>query len=232
MHHVSGINDKKNVQAPFSMLHSQRLVTHQKLSRIRCPLRYESSTERSVTSSATDMESGEKPSETTKNYFTLLGIVPRFAVDDKELKSAYKTLMAGVHPDRFATKSEEERELKHTEASDITRAYGVIRDPLDRAVHLLELAGIPFDETSSGDLVGMEFLMQIMEIREDVEAASSDEDLQKLLDANKNRIVTTIGELQKSFEEPNFEEAVRQTACLRYWNRAEETVREKMSEIN
>ena len=48
-----------------------------------------------------------------------------------------------------------------------------------RAVHLHELLGTPLDEGTSGDVLGGEFLMHIMEVREELEEAAKE--------ANKTR---------------------------------------------
>lgn len=49
--------------------------------------------------------------------------------------------MTEYHPDRHAQSSisEEEKSHKAYTASNVTRAYGIIVNPLSRALHLLEL---------------------------------------------------------------------------------------------
>ena len=49
--------------------------------------------------------------------------------------------MTEYHPDRHASASEEEKLEKASTASNVTRAYDIIADPLSRALHLLELHG-------------------------------------------------------------------------------------------
>lgn len=79
--------------------------------------------------------------------------------------------------------------------------------------------------------MGPEFLMQIMEVRETIDFISSDQDLQKMLDENRDRAGEVCDDLGEAFEKGNLDEARRLTAMLQYWNRAEETIREKMTEI-
>ena len=54
--------------------------------------------------------------------------------------------MTEYHPDRHASASEEEKLKKASTASNVTRAYDIIVDPLSRALHLLELHGASIGE--------------------------------------------------------------------------------------
>ena len=54
--------------------------------------------------------------------------------------------MTEYHPDRHALASEEEKLEKASTASNVTRAYDIIADPLTRALHLLELYGASIGE--------------------------------------------------------------------------------------
>ena len=74
-----------------------------------------------------------------------------FIQSSDELKTKYKRLMTEFHPDRHASTSdpEEEKLQKASMATDVTRAYGVIIDPLSRALHLLELNGAGISESDN-----------------------------------------------------------------------------------
>lgn len=100
-------------------------------------------------------------------------------------------------------------------------------------MHLLELLGHAVDESSSGDLVGPDFLMEIMEAREDIDGISdgADEQLQPLLEENKQRMENIALDLDQAVQEKDLETAARLTARLQYLNRLEETIREKMDTI-
>jgi molecular chaperone HscB len=79
----------------------------------------------------------------------LFGPAPQrdFSVSSAELKTKYKNLMKELHPDKHASLSEAEKSRKSSLATDVTLAYSIIEDPLLRALHLLELWGVPIDET-------------------------------------------------------------------------------------
>lgn len=78
-------------------------------------------------------------------------------------------------------------------------------------------------------MVGQDFLFQIMELREEVDDASSDETLRELHELNKTRIRVTCAELGVAFKDNNFPSAQRLTAILQYWNRIESTILDKMN---
>lgn len=86
-------------------------------------------------------------------------------------------------------------------------------------------------EDLSQQVVGMEFLMLVMEIREAVDAATGDDELQPLLDENYERMAETSRELERGLETGDLDYALQQTARLQYWNRVSETIREKMENV-
>jgi hypothetical protein len=84
------------------------------------------------------------------------------------------------------------------------------------------------DETSSTDLVGMEFLMTVMEVRESVDSTSP-EHMQPLWQETKFSIAKLIEDLTIAFdEEQDVNKAIELAAQLQYWHRIESTIREKM----
>lgn len=81
-----------------------------------------------------------------------------FLQSPSELKAKYKSLMSKFHPDRHhalasaaspsSNNNEEEvRSQMATMATDVTRAYSVLEDPLSRSLHLLELGGEAISES-------------------------------------------------------------------------------------
>ena len=142
--------------------------------------------------------------------------------------------MAQYHPDRHhSLRDPVELESFHNMSSSITRAYDVLADPHSRAEHLLELQGEAITE-NCGSLVANDgmLLMEVMEIREEIDDAEEDaEVLRKLLVQNEERIGNTCTELADAFESDNMDEARRLTARLQYWKRIEEKIVDKMSTV-
>lgn len=171
-------------------------------------------------------------SSSSSDYFNILGVERTFVQSPDELKSKYKSLMTKFHPDRHTTSSDEIRIQQALLATNVTRAYSVIEDPLARALHLLELDGhmIIGESDQSSVVMSNAFLMEIMEAREKVEHASTDAQLKPLLKACQIRQSEVCQELEKSFNSDHrVDDAKLQTAQLQYWRRIEETILEKIT---
>lgn len=136
--------------------------------------------------------------------------------------------MRKFHPDRHTLKSRDEQDAVAEEATKISRGYGVLEDDHERALHLLELSGMPMEENISGDIVGQEFLFEIMELREEVDNASSEIEFKELLIKNKKRMNDTSEKLGAAFAANNLIEAKRLTAILQYWKRIDELIIERL----
>ena len=108
-----------------------------------------------------------------QGHFALFALPVRFRLDEAALGAAWRALQAQFHPDRAAHLSAVEQRRALQWATRINEAYNVLRDPLARAAHLLELNGAPVDlERNVG--ADAEFLAQQMQWREALEDARSD----------------------------------------------------------
>lgn len=100
-----------------------------------------------------------------ENHFELFGLPVQYRVDRPALEAAYGELQRLVHPDRFASASDQERRISMQQAAHVNEAYRVLKDPLARASYLLELRG--FDAAgASRTQQDPAFLMRQMELRE------------------------------------------------------------------
>jgi len=101
----------------------------------------------------------------SKNYFELFGLAATYSVDAGELADNYRNLQRVVHPDRFASASEQERRLSMQGATLINEAFQTLKDPMMRAKYLLSLHGLEMGD-GRNSTQDMEFLMEQMELRE------------------------------------------------------------------
>jgi len=169
--------------------------------------------------------------EQQMDYFDILGVDRTFIQSPDELKSKYKRLMTEYHPDRHVSSTEDEQRIKASIATNVTRAYSVIEDPLSRALHLLELHGEAIGE-SDNSIVDNNLLLEIMEVREEIEHVSSDDELKPILQSCQKQQSEICQELANAFREKRMNDARSETAKLQYWNRIEETILEKMSSVS
>ena len=100
----------------------------------------------------------------TQNYFELFNLPERFQLDLEILQENYRAIQKEIHPDRFATSSENEKVqsmIKSTQAND---AYQTLKSPIKRAKYILSLHKSVEKITLPPD-----FLMQQMEWEEHLE---------------------------------------------------------------
>ncbi|HYT98295.1 MAG TPA: Fe-S protein assembly co-chaperone HscB [Casimicrobiaceae bacterium] len=117
----------------------------------------------------------------SRNYFDLFQLPQRFGCDPISLENAYRRLQTEVHPDRFASGSEQEKRLALQSSARVNEAYRALKDPVSRAQYLLSLNGI--DALSETDTqLPLEFLERQLERRETAAEAVDNEDSQGIAD--------------------------------------------------
>ena len=110
------------------------------------------------------------------SHFELFGLAPVFALDTEALERAYREIQSRVHPDRYAHAGDAERRASLQWTTRVNEAYRALKDPVQRGKHLLELNGVDVQfETNTS--MPAEFLVQQLELREELAAASARKDL-------------------------------------------------------
>ena len=109
------------------------------------------------------------------NHFELFGLPFQFVLDGGLLSNQFRELQRRFHPDSFATASERDRMMAMQKAAQINDAYQTLKHPISRAEYMLAQVGhdIAGEQQTLKD---MNFLMEQMELREQLEliAESSD----------------------------------------------------------
>ncbi|MEJ2528884.1 MAG: Fe-S protein assembly co-chaperone HscB [Gammaproteobacteria bacterium] len=101
----------------------------------------------------------------SKNFFELFGLPENYIVDIGDLTERYRDLQRVVHPDRFASSSDQERRISLQASTLINEAFQTLKDPMLRARYMLALHGVELDADAKSTQ-DMGFLMQQMELRE------------------------------------------------------------------
>lgn len=109
------------------------------------------------------------------DHFAVFGLPRGFDVDLGDLEGRYRRLQRSVHPDRHAAAGESQRRIAVQRAALINEAYATLRSPLERARYLLELHHVGVD-TEGNAAMSPEFLMEQMELREEMENVRSADD--------------------------------------------------------
>ena len=116
-------------------------------------------------------------------------------MDTEALQRSYREIQSRVHPDRFAHAGDAERRASLQWTTRVNEAFQVLKNPVSRAKHLLELHGVDVAfETNTA--MPPEFLMQQMELREALDEAKDAaqlDDLRTRLAASRAALEKEIG---------------------------------------
>ena len=187
------------------------------------------------------------------DYFELFGLPSNnFSIDQSQMKQSYLKLMNEHHPDKQQQQQPTSDDNLLT-AETITHAYQILKSPHTRALHWLELQGCPLGEdsgnsnnnnddtsfTNQQDLVGMEFLMEIMEWREAIEDAGSDQakleaigaETQVLQHSCEQALADLIDGTPMESDPATVQDARQLTAQLQYWHRLGKTLKEQLEVV-
>ncbi|TNF34197.1 MAG: Fe-S protein assembly co-chaperone HscB, partial [Gammaproteobacteria bacterium] len=101
----------------------------------------------------------------SKNYFEIFDIPLAVDIDMDRVNRLYRDLQKAVHPDRFASDSEQARRIAMQQTSLINQAYQTLKDAVARAQYILKLKGMDIN-AETDTTMDAEFLMEQMEFRE------------------------------------------------------------------
>ena len=131
-----------------------------------------------------------------QSHFELFGLPATYAVETDRLERSYRDIQSKVHPDRFAHAGDAERRASLQWTTRVNEAFQVLKNPVKRAKHLLELHGVDVAfETNTA--MPQDFLVQQMELREALEEAKDSaalDTLRRNLLKEKSSLEGQIGE--------------------------------------
>jgi molecular chaperone HscB len=105
-----------------------------------------------------------------RNHFELFGLSERFSLDSGALDAAYRKVQGAVHPDRFASATDNERRVAMQLAANANEALRTLRDPARRAAYICQLHGVELD-LNSNTAMPHAFLVAQMQWREQLDDA-------------------------------------------------------------
>lgn len=134
----------------------------------------------------------------TKNYFEFIGLPVAYEVDLAQLSERARELQKTLHPDRFAHKSDREQRLAVQYTAYLNEGLATLRSPLQRAQYLLLLQGIDTHAEASSAVDPM-FLMQQMELREQLEEIPQQPDPYDSLENMEDEVGAVLTKLRDTF---------------------------------
>lgn len=163
--------------------------------------------------------------------FELFGLPRRFVQDRAQIDARWKELQREAHPDRFAAQGAAAQRVAMQWSVRINEAYQRLKDPLKRAAYLCELAGAPI-EAQSNTQMPAEFLMEQMELRETLDEAQTEDELdilaQRLARARRGHL-KQLEELLDRDNDP--QAAARQVRALMFIERFGESVESRLEQL-
>ncbi len=142
------------------------------------------------------------PTAPGKNHFELFGFPAKFDIDTDELATRYRELQRRVHPDKFASGSDQERRVSLQMTALVNEGFQTLKDPVRRGRYLLSLRGVDID-SETDTAMDPAFLMEQMELREELEEVRESDNPHKRLAELANRIERRmqekIGEFRQAF---------------------------------
>lgn len=118
-----------------------------------------------------------------------------FIVNNAQLKKRLRDLQTVIHPDRWVGKRPEQQDAAAVMSARINEALHRLSNPLRRVEYILEREGFAGEETDK--LEDPELLMDILELREEVENAESQEEVELVRKQNGKKLDETIQEIEK-----------------------------------
>ncbi|PKS06537.1 hypothetical protein jhhlp_007285 [Lomentospora prolificans] len=137
-----------------------------------------------------------------------------FHIDVRSLRREFLQLQARAHPDLHAA---EHKSRAQATSAHLNEAFRTLLDPLLRAQYLLSLRGVDVASDEAAKVADMELLAKVMEAREEIEEAHSEEDLEDPRRVNDERILASEKVLEQAFAADDMEAAKSEAIRLRYW---------------
>jgi len=158
------------------------------------------------------------PVESGKNYFELFGLPVTFDIDTDDLSVRYRELQRRVHPDKFASGSDQERRVSMQMTTLVNEAFQTLRDAVKRARYLLSLKGIDVDaETDTA--MDPAFLMEQIELRESLDEVKQmtnpHKPLAELANQIDRRMEAKVGQFRQHLSEDGGEGTSKARADVR-----------------
>jgi molecular chaperone HscB len=113
------------------------------------------------------------------NDFELFNLPLTFAQDRAAIDARWKDLQREAHPDKFSAQGAAAQRIAMQWSVRINEAYQRLKDPLQRAAYLCELHQAPINAENNTAMPAA-FLMQQMALREALDEASTEENLDEI----------------------------------------------------
>ena len=175
------------------------------------------------------------PSETlpefdpAQDHFARFGLAVRFSVPREDLETRYLQLAQRYHPDQFVQAESGTRRRAAEHSSALNEGYRLLRDPVSRAAYLCKLAGIDLDSSDSAPSPSQVFLIEMIELREELSEKKASGEIEDMRDTVEDRMDALLDRAIEHLEHQRFSDAALRLIEHRYLQRLIEEIDEAQS---
>ncbi len=148
--------------------------------------------------------------------FELFAVSAQFVQDRAQLDARWKELQREAHPDKFAAQGAAAQRIAMQWSVRINEAYQRLKEPIQRAAYICELNGAPIN-AENNTAMPAEFLMQQMELREALDDASSEENLDQIGQQAAQILLEKLSKAERLIDQKhNYIEAAQTVRALMF----------------
>lgn len=170
-----------------------------------------------------------------KNYFEIFDLPVSFNINLKQLEKNYFNLQQQYHPDINANIKPEKNHdnldfIQHS--ITINQGYKILADDLQRAIHLLQIAGIDIEDDDNKFKPSILTLQTILDLQEQVDKIEDKNQILFLKNDIKNNIKSLLQEFCKTFENNDLSTATQLLIKAKYLSKTLNDLKIKEKRIN
>ena len=150
-----------------------------------------------------------------ENEFDVMGVPVDVRVDLRKLEANMRNLQRQFHPDKYAQAPRGERLRAEEASARVNTSYSVVKDPLQRANRAIALK-LGRDVLAEADIVDMDLLDEILEIRQAIEETENLDDLRKIKHDNNAKMRQTHLAIIDHYKSNDFDQAATDLIRLQY----------------
>ena len=146
-----------------------------------------------------------------KNFFTLFSLPIKFSINLDDLEKKYFFFQRQFHPDAAGV-----AEIENS--MDVNEGYEILRNPLRRAAHILQLNNIDVEKDGGAIKPDMATLSEVLEIQESI----FDLDIQGIVDLKKylnNKINSSLEDIAAKLDNKEFMAAAQLLIKAKYFDK-------------
>jgi len=167
-----------------------------------------------------------QPPNKDQNYFSVFGFKEDYDINLRLLQKSFTKLQIHLHPDKFTMKSSVEQQLSEQASSHLNKAYSTLLDPLQRALYMLELHGVIFDESTTS--ANPSLLMDMMDLNEEVEDAEGTETRRSIYDRVKDQLSQLRVTIAAGFRQGDIDDVKENVIMYKYYDNVQQKLKEML----